>query len=110
MPIIRTLELLGTSGPCQTMLSRWGRELGDLKVESSVETWLQALFASVYSEIDSQNGTKAEILETSLGRLARRRNVRKILGFIGDPAWIRTRDPQLRRLMLYPTELRGHAV
>jgi hypothetical protein len=25
----------------------------------------------------------------------------------GDPAWIRTRDPQLRRLMLYPTELRG---
>ncbi len=29
--------------------------------------------------------------------------------YIGDPAWIRTRDPQLRRLMLYPTELRGHA-
>ena len=27
--------------------------------------------------------------------------------FVGDPAWIRTRDPQLRRLMLYPTELRG---
>jgi hypothetical protein len=24
-----------------------------------------------------------------------------------DPGAIRTRDPQLRRLMLYPTELRG---
>ena len=23
----------------------------------------------------------------------------------GDPDWIRTNDPQLRRLMLYPTEL-----
>src|SRR4029079_12270884 len=31
------------------------------------------------------------------------------LEFIGDPAWIRTRDPQLRRLMLYPSELRGRA-
>ncbi len=26
----------------------------------------------------------------------------------GDPGWIRTNDPQLRRLLLYPTELRGH--
>src|SRR5688572_1035371 len=25
----------------------------------------------------------------------------------GDPGWIRTSDPQLRRLMLYPAELRG---
>jgi hypothetical protein len=25
----------------------------------------------------------------------------------GDPGRIRTCDPQLRRLMLYPTELRG---
>ena len=25
----------------------------------------------------------------------------------GDPAWIRTRDLQLRRLLLYPPELRG---
>ncbi len=25
----------------------------------------------------------------------------------GDPGRIRTSDPQLRRLMLYPTELRG---
>ena len=24
----------------------------------------------------------------------------------GDPGWIRTSDPQLRRLMLYPAELR----
>jgi hypothetical protein len=28
---------------------------------------------------------------------------------IGDPGRIRTSDPQLRRLMLYPTELRGRA-
>ena len=28
---------------------------------------------------------------------------------IGDPGWIRTSDPQLRRLVLYPAELRGHA-
>ena len=26
---------------------------------------------------------------------------------IGDPGWIRTSDPQLRRLVLYPAELRG---
>ena len=25
-----------------------------------------------------------------------------------DPVWIRTKDPQLRRLMLYPAELRDH--
>lgn len=24
---------------------------------------------------------------------------------LSDPDWIRTNDPQLRRLMLYPTEL-----
>lgn len=64
MPIIRTLELLGANSPCQMMLKRWRRELGHLKVESSVETWLEALFASVYSEIDSQNRTRAEILDT----------------------------------------------
>ena|ERR1039458_5395845 len=32
-----------------------------------------------------------------------------VLVFIGDPGWIRTSDPQLRRLVLYPTELRGLA-
>ncbi len=26
-------------------------------------------------------------------------------GFLCDPDWIRTNGPQLRRLMLYPTEL-----
>ena len=29
------------------------------------------------------------------------------LNFTGDPGAIRTRDPQLRRLLLYPTELRA---
>jgi hypothetical protein len=29
----------------------------------------------------------------------------KKLSASGDPDWIRTNDPQLRRLMLYPTEL-----
>ncbi len=28
----------------------------------------------------------------------------------GDPGAIRTRDPQLRRLVLYPAELPGHLV
>ena len=28
----------------------------------------------------------------------------------GDPGGIRTPDPQLRRLLLYPTELRGHVI
>jgi hypothetical protein len=28
-----------------------------------------------------------------------------IYSALGDPDWIRTNDPQLRRLMLYPTEL-----
>ena len=27
----------------------------------------------------------------------------------GDPGWIRTSGPQIRNLMLYPAELRGHA-
>jgi hypothetical protein len=31
------------------------------------------------------------------------------LDFIGDPGWIRTNGPQLRRLVLYPAELRGLA-
>ena len=26
------------------------------------------------------------------------------------PGWTRTNDPQLRRLMLYPTELRAHGI
>ena len=30
--------------------------------------------------------------------------------FYGAPGWNRTNDPQLRRLMLYPTELRAHVV
>ena len=64
MPIIRTMELLGASSPCQMMLKRWRRELGHLQVECSVDTRLQALFASIYSEIDSQNRTKAEIHDT----------------------------------------------
>ena len=28
--------------------------------------------------------------------------------FLGEPAGIRTRDPQLRRLLLYPAELPDH--
>ena len=28
----------------------------------------------------------------------------------GAPGWNRTSDPQLRRLMLYPTELRAHSI
>ena len=28
---------------------------------------------------------------------------------IGDPGRIRTCDPQIRNLMLYPAELRGHS-
>ena len=32
-------------------------------------------------------------------------HIRKIEAVICDPDWIRTNDPQLRRLMLYPTEL-----
>lgn len=64
MPIIRTMELLGASSPRQMMLKRWRRELGHLHVEYSVVTRLQALFASVYSEIDSQNRQYAEILDT----------------------------------------------
>ena len=27
-----------------------------------------------------------------------------------DPDWIRTNDPQLRRLLLYPTELRDRLI
>ncbi len=27
----------------------------------------------------------------------------------GDPEWIRTTDPQIRNLVLYPTELRDHS-
>ena len=30
--------------------------------------------------------------------------------FIGDPGWIRTTGPQIRNLVLYPTELRDHRV
>ena len=32
-------------------------------------------------------------------------HIPKIEAVICDPDWIRTNDPQLRRLMLYPTEL-----
>ena len=31
----------------------------------------------------------------------------KLFAFIGDPERIRTADPQIRNLMLYPAELRG---
>lgn len=41
VPIKRTLELLGASNPGKMMLERWRRELGHLRVETSVETWLQ---------------------------------------------------------------------
>ena len=30
--------------------------------------------------------------------------------FLCEPDWIRTNDPQLRRLMLYPTELPVHKI
>ncbi|MCU1245665.1 MAG: hypothetical protein JWN02_1575 [Acidobacteria bacterium] len=33
----------------------------------------------------------------------------RVIGKVGVPGWNRTSDPQLRRLLLYPTELRGHA-
>ena len=32
----------------------------------------------------------------------------RVLIMFRDPDWIRTSDPQLRRLLLYPTELRDH--
>ncbi len=32
------------------------------------------------------------------------------LGNNGDPEWIRTTGPQIRNLVLYPTELRDHSV
>lgn len=32
----------------------------------------------------------------------------RYLTIIGDPGWIRTTDPQIRNLMLYPAELRDH--
>ena len=31
-----------------------------------------------------------------------------VVGLFSDPAGIRTRDPQLRRLLLYPAELPNH--
>ena len=33
--------------------------------------------------------------------------MRYLIDFIGDPGRIRTCDPQIRNLMLYPAELRG---
>jgi hypothetical protein len=30
-----------------------------------------------------------------------------VFSFLSDPDWIRTNGPQLRRLLLYPAELRG---
>ena len=32
-----------------------------------------------------------------------------LMRFIGDSVGIRTQDPQLRRLLLYPAELRNHS-
>jgi hypothetical protein len=32
-------------------------------------------------------------------------DLQRIVKFRSDPDWTRTNDPQLRRLMLYPTEL-----
>jgi hypothetical protein len=40
-------------------------------------------------------------------RLKSRRNER---AWFGAPGWNRTSDPQLRRLMLYPTELRARSI
>src|SRR5664280_3189963 len=37
------------------------------------------------------------------------RNENVVCRNTGDPGWIRTSDPQLRRLVLYPAELRGLA-
>ncbi len=37
-----------------------------------------------------------------------RQQIGKDIGEIGDPDAIRTRDPQIRNLMLYPAELRDH--
>ncbi len=36
--------------------------------------------------------------------------IQVVLFIIRDPGRIRTCDPQLRRLLLYPTELRDHTV
>ena len=40
-----------------------------------------------------------------LGLLDSEMETRRRLGLECDPDWIRTNDPQLRRLVLYPTEL-----
>ena len=37
-------------------------------------------------------------------------NLNKLLFFLRDPGGIRTHDPQLRRLLLYPTELRDRFI
>ncbi len=34
----------------------------------------------------------------------------QVIDLYGDPGAIRTHDPQLRRLVLYPAELPGHSV
>ncbi len=39
---------------------------------------------------------------------ARQDIVIQVVEFVGDPGAIRTRDPQIRNLVLYPAELRDH--
>ena len=48
-----------------------------------------------------------EVLRTCMKTLTRRSQERARVS--GAPAAIRTRDPRLRRPVLYPTELRAHA-
>lgn len=64
MPIPWNLESLGANSPCKMMLKRWIGELGNPKAVSAMKAWLQALLASVHSEIDSQNRQEAEHLDT----------------------------------------------
>ncbi len=43
-------------------------------------------------------------------RLHKKQNaLNRFKAFKSDPDWIRTNDPQLRRLMLYPAELPGQS-
>ena len=73
---------------------------------------MQTRVESVADEVDLDDvyETERQLLYVACTRARDRLRVGSyVIGSIGDPERIRTSDPQIRNLMLYPAELRGRA-
>jgi hypothetical protein len=86
--------------------SKMKRLLGEKKVADVLRrNWYGRSIYKVSSAINRSGNKYIGYLNTAYVVFFRHKKAPQYMWGLSDPDWIRTNDPQLRRLMLYPAEL-----